>query len=142
MAVGGVDDQDVDSRIDQRPRAIAVIRGANRRRHTKPSVLVFVRVREITTLVDVLDGDQSAKDSLLVDDGKLFDAVLPEYCLGLVERGAHRSGDEILRRHRFAERTIEVALELEVAIRDDTDESVVAIYDGNAGDLEPLHQGD
>src|SRR6267142_1625688 len=142
MSVSSIDDQDVDAGIDQCPGAIAVIGGADSCRDTKAPVLVLVGVGEIAALVDVLDGDQSAEDSLLVDNGELFDAVLPKYGLCLVERGANRSGDEILGRHRFTQRAIEIALELEVAIGDDPDKPVVAIHDWNAGDLEALHQCD
>ena len=68
--------------------------------------------------------------------------MLAEYRLGFIERGADGRGHEILVRHRLAQRTIEVALELEITIGNDSDELPVAVYDRDAGDLEPLHQRD
>src|SRR5690349_11683620 len=112
MAVGGVDDEHIDACIDECARAIAIIRRAYRGSNAKSSVLVLVCERKIAALVDVFHGDQSAQHAFVVDDGQLLDAVPTEYRFGFVERSADRCGDEILRRHRVAQWSIEVALEL------------------------------
>ena len=59
VPVRGVDDEHVDARIDERARAIHVIRRADRRGDAQAAVLVLVRVRKLAALVDVLDRDQS-----------------------------------------------------------------------------------
>ena len=137
-----VDDEDIHPCIHESPRAIAIVRRADRRRYAESSVLILVRVREVAPLVDVLDGNQAAQNSLLVHYGQLLDPMLAEYRLRFVEGGADRRGDEVLRRHRFAERAVEIALELEIAVGNDSDELSIAIDDGNAGDLEALHERD
>ena len=67
--MGGVDDEYIHTRLDQRAGAITIIRGADRCRDAKTSVLILVRDRKIAALVDVLDRAQAAKDPTLVDDG-------------------------------------------------------------------------
>ena len=112
--------------------AAAPIAAATRRR----PMLVLVRVRKLAALVNVLDRDQTAQHALRVHDGQLLDAVLAENLLGLVERRAHRRGDEILLRHRVVQRPVEAALELQIAIGDDADELARRVHDRHARDLE------
>ena len=57
---------------------------------------------------------------------KLLDAMLAEDSLRFVERRADRRGDQTRRRHRVTHRTIEAALELQIAIGDDADEAIIA----------------
>src|SRR5207237_6245446 len=131
-----------DSGSDRRASSIAIIRRADRCGDAEPPMLTLFRVREVAALMDVLDGYQSAQRSLLINHRQLLDAMLAEYRLGFIERSAYGRGDEILVRHRLAQRTIEIALELEITIGDDSDELPVAVYDRDAGDLEALHQRD
>ena len=60
--------------------------------------------------------------------------------LGLLERGADRSGDEVARGHQRGDRLVDVGLEAEVAIREDADEHTVGVGDRHAGDLVMRHQ--
>src|SRR5206468_2559967 len=82
------------------------------------------RVRILTALVNVLDRDETFEGAGFVHNGQLLDAMLAEDAFGFVKRGAFACCNEVLRRHRFTQRTIEVALELEVAVRDDADEQI------------------
>src|SRR6185503_15542741 len=51
-----------------------------------------------------------------------------------------RRSDQLVLRHYVANRTVELALELQVAVRDDADELPRPVDDRHAGDLEPHHQ--
>src|SRR5258707_12142080 len=113
MAVRRVDDQYIDSSVNERAGTIAIIRRTDCRRDAEPAVLILVRVGKVSALVDVLHGDQAAQCSLLVHDGQLLDSMLAEYRLCFLERCADGSGNEILVRHRLPQRTIQIALELQ-----------------------------
>ena len=80
----GVDDQHVYSCVNQSACAIAIVRGADSRRHAKTSVLILVGVRKFTALVDVLDCYQPAQGAVVVDHRQLLDSVLAEYGLGFI----------------------------------------------------------
>src|SRR5207253_2575813 len=69
-----------------------------------------------------------------------LDAVLGEDPLRLLERRADGRRDEALLRHRGANRAVELALELEIAIGDDADQAPRVVHYRDAGDAEPLHQ--
>ncbi len=43
-------------------------------------------------------------------------------------------------RHRLADRLVEIALELQIAVGDDADEPALSVHDRHAGDLEPPHE--
>ena len=134
-----IDHQHIDAGIDQRASAIPIVRRANRGSDAQSAVLILVRVGKIAALMNVFHRDQSAKHTLLIHHRQLLDAMLAEYRLGFVECSPDGGGDEILRGHRLAQWTIEIPLELEVAVGDDSDELSVAIHDRNAGDLEAPH---
>src|SRR5438132_1657548 len=106
----------------------------------RAAVLVLVGIGVPPAFEDVLDGDEAPEDALLVDDRQLFDAVLGEEPLRLLERRADGCRDQALLRHRGANRAVELALELEVAIGDDADQAPRVVHHRDAGDAEPLHQ--
>src|SRR5437773_13031 len=141
VAVRRVHHNHVAARVEQSPRAGERVGGAAyRRRHAQAAVLVLVGVGVLPALEDVLDGDEAFEDALLVDHGKLLDPVPGEDPLRLVERSADGRGDEPLLRHRGANRAVELALELQIAVRDDADQAPGVVHDRHAGDTEPLHQ--
>jgi hypothetical protein len=141
VAVRGIHHERIDASVDQGLGAHHVIpRRANRRGDAQAAMLILVRVRVLASLVDVLDGDESLQPPVLVDDRQLLDAMVGEDPLGLIEGRAFRCGDETFLGHRFLERTVQLSLELQVAIGDDADEAVVAVDDRNAGDPEALHE--
>ena len=59
-------------------------------------------------------------------------------CLG--EIGSDRRGDEALRRHHGGDCDAWIVVEAQVTVRDDADEAIVGIDDGNPGDVEVAHQ--
>src|SRR6266540_354318 len=113
---------------------------AHRSGHAQPPVLVLVGVGMLAPLEDVLDGDQTLQHALFVHHGELLDTMLGEDALGFVQRGAHGSRDQLLLGHRVADRPVEPPLELQVAVRDDADQSPGSVHDGDARDLEAPHQ--
>jgi len=66
--------------------------------------------------------------------------MLGEDLFGLVEVGADGRRHQLLFGHRLADRPVELALELQVAVGDDADEPPLPVHDRHAGDLEPPHQ--
>src|SRR6266446_2437035 len=91
-------------------------------------------------LEDVLDGDEPLEDTLLVHYREFLDAVRRERPLRFVQRGAHRRGHQPVLRHRVADRAVQLALELEVAVGDDAHQAPGVVHDRDARDAEPLHQ--
>ena len=95
---------------------------ADRRGHAKPAVLVLVGVGMLAALEDVLDRDEPLEHALGVHHRQLLDPMPGQDPLGLVQPGADRRGDQLLLGHRLADRLVEVALELEIAVGDDADQ--------------------
>src|SRR2546430_14984606 len=103
-------------------------------------MLILVGVGKPAPLEDVLDGDEALQPALLVHDRELLDAMLGERLLGFVERRPHGRGHQTILGHRVADRTVELALELQVAVGDDAHQAARVVHDGHTGDAEPLHQ--
>src|SRR4051794_37036535 len=132
----GVDHEHVHAGTDQLASTILELRRADCGRHTQTAVLVFVRVGKLAPLVDVLNRDETAELPVAIDYRELFDTMLAQDPLCLVERGTGRRGDEIAARHRIAKGAVEIALELQVPIRDDSYQSSGRVDHWNARDLE------
>ena len=141
VAVGGVDHQSVDAGGDQRLAPVHDI-GADADGGAHPEAAPFVLggQREVVALGDVLDGDEAAELAVVVDDGQLLDAVLPQDLLGLVERGAHLAGDQRWPAHYGADGLVVVVDEAQVSVGEQTDQSSVVVDDGDARDLVLGHQ--
>jgi hypothetical protein len=139
--VSGVDDDRIDTGLDQclRPDEI-VARAPHRRRNPQSPVLVLVRVGILPAFVNVLHCDQTAQRARFVHDGELLDPMTREDLFRFVQRRTHRRRDEPVVCHRLAQRPVEIALELQVAIRDDADELSIVVHDRDARDPEPVHQ--
>jgi hypothetical protein len=136
-----IHDQDVHAGADERAGARVGIRAAaDRGGHAEPAVLVLVRVGMLAALEDVLHGDQALENAIGVHHRQLLDPVLRQDPLGVVEAGADRRGDEPILGHRVADRLLEIALELEIAVGDDADQPSLSVHDRDAGDLEAPHQ--
>src|SRR2546428_710941 len=104
------------------------------------AVLVLVGVGMLAALEDVLHRDEAPQDAVLVHHRELLDAVRAEDPLRLVERRALGRRDQAVLRHGVADRAVQLALELQVAVRDDPDQLPRPIDDRHARDLEPGHQ--
>jgi hypothetical protein len=108
--------------------------------HAQPAVLILVGAGMLAALEDVLDRDQAAQHALPVHHRQLLDAVRAEDLLRFVEGRAHRGGDEVLLRHRVANRAVECPLELQIAVGDDADQLAGGVDDRDPRDAELRHQ--
>ena len=141
VAVSRVHDEHVHLRVDERGCALQRVRAdADRRAHSKAALRVLRRIRVLDPLRDVLDRDEPREASFVIDDRQLLDLVAVEDRLGLLERRADRSGDEVPARHQRGDGLRGVGLEAEVAVREDADEDAVVVDDRNAGDPVALHE--
>ena len=143
MAVGGVDDQGVDTCIDERasalPRVVADAEGGG---DAEAAPVVLRCVRELDLLLDVFDRDQPSQLSVAVDDRELLDLVAVEDRLGFGKGGADRRGDEVARGHQRRHRLDGIGGEPKVAVRQDPDERSLVIGDRDTRDVVPGHQGE
>ncbi len=97
-----VETKNIDVTFNQRRAALDDIAGDTYAgRDPQPSELVLAGVRVIVRLFDVLDRDQTLEIALLVDHEELFDAVLVEQYLGLVEGRPDRRGHQVFFGHEI-----------------------------------------
>jgi hypothetical protein len=126
VAVRHVDDEHVRARLDERLGALHRVRAdADRGADAQPPLLVLRRVRVLDALLDVLHGDEPAQAPVGVDDRELLDLVPPEDRARLLERRPDRRRHEAAARHQRRNRLLRVAVEAEVAVREDADEALV-----------------
>ena len=141
VAVRGVDDEHVCARRDQSLRALEGVGpdpdgGAD----AQATLGILRRARELDPLRDVFDGDQPAQATVLVDDRQLLDPVPVEQRLGLAQRRPDGRGDEIACGHQRRDGLGVVALETQVAVREDADEAPFAVGDRHTRDVVARHQ--
>ena len=85
MAMGGVDDDDVDLGLQQRLGALQPLGpDAGGRGGAQAALLVLAGIGEFLRLLDILDGDEADAAIGLVHHQQLLDAVLMQQPLGLV----------------------------------------------------------
>ena len=139
VAVRGVDRQHVHFFARHFLGALQKIaRRADGRAHAQAALLVFRGVREFEFLLNVLYGDQALEIEILVHHQQLLDAMPLKNLLGFFERGAHRHGDQIVLGHHLADGLVEVALEAQVAVRQDSHQARPARH-RKPGDLVLVH---
>ena len=140
MAVGGVDDDGVGTGFDQGVHTVHHVGGdAHAGSHAQTAVAVFAGVGTLFGLHDVAIGDEAHELTLLVHHRQLLDFVLLQDVGGFGKGGAHMGGDE-LGNHDFAQRTLHVALETQVAVGHHADEHLVLVDDGDTADAVLFHQ--
>ena len=138
--MGGVQTDAVHLRAHQRGHAIHGVGGhAHRRAAQQAAAGIAGRVGILGALLDVLDGDESAKIVILIHDGELLDAMLGQNLLGRLQIGAHGRGDEVVLRHHVLDRLVEVGFEAEVAVGQNTHQLAV-LGDRHAGDAIAGHE--
>src|SRR6266849_6249462 len=87
MAVSRVDDEHIDTCVDERARTLPRIRAdTDRGADAQAPLLILRRPRELDPLLDVLDRDEALEPSLRIDDGKLLDLVAVQDRLRLRDR--------------------------------------------------------
>jgi hypothetical protein len=88
----------------------------------QPPLVVLGGVREIESLLNVLDGNQALEVEILIHDEQFFNPVLLQHTLGFLERRAHGHRDQVLLGHHGADRLAEVLLEAQVPVGQDAHE--------------------
>src|SRR5215203_3380234 len=144
MPVRRIDDDDVDVRSDKGGgpfRRITCDADGSADAQSPQRILTGIRVLDL--LLDVLDRDQALQLEVAVDDEQFFDLVAVQDFARGVERRADRYGDKVFARHHRRDRAVDVGLESQVPVREDTDEPSFfgpAFGDRHARDAVLLHQ--
>ena len=138
MAVGGVDDEDVGSRLGEHSRAlVGVTVETDGGTDAQAAFVVLGGQRIFLGLDEVLDGDEALDDVVVIDEGQLLDLVFGEQLEGLLGSHADRRGDQRHLRHRLGDGAcgkFAAGDEAQVAVGHDADEHIVLIDDGQSGD--------
>ncbi|MCY1292616.1 hypothetical protein D9M70_418500 [compost metagenome] len=133
MAVGGVDDDQVDAGVDQPLGALkAVIADRDGGGGAKAALRVLGGVRVELRLLDVLDGDQADAAAVGVDDQKLLDAVRVKEALGFLLVDAFLDRDQVLMGHQLVDLLVRVGSEADVTVGEDADETTLLLATGAA----------
>ena len=142
MAVGRVDDQHIDARIDQPLGAFAAgVTYAGRRRHQEAFLLVLGGERMIRRFLHVVNGDEAHALAVIIHHEKFFDPVLVEKAPGLGTVNAFLHGHE-LPRHQIRHLGVHVGGKAHIAVGDDAFQLAAVIDHGNAGNLARLLDGE
>ena len=141
VPVGGIDHENVNTRLNERAGAIEIVTACpNRGGHPQAPVPVLVGIGELPTLVNILDGNETLEQKVFIDDGQFLDAMSTQDLLGLIERCANRRGNEIVGRHHVAQRTVEIALKLQITVGKNTHQHAIPVDNRHTGDLEAHHK--
>ena len=100
MAVGRVDDDDVDMRSHQGSGTFGrIARDPDSGADAQPAESVLAGIRILDLLLDILDRDQPLELEIAIDDEQLLDFVTVKDLACRIERGANRYRNEVLARH-------------------------------------------
>src|SRR5688572_19387076 len=137
MPVGGVDDEEVDVRLEEGLGAFEVV-DADGGADAKAAAGVLAGVGELDLLVEVLHREKAAEVEVGVDEEELLDLALVEEAFGALDGGAGGRGEEGRLRHDVGDLLGVVGLEPHVAAGDDADQ-LAADGDGDAADVLVAH---
>ena len=138
----GVENNEVNARLDQSGDSVENVNGRADCRAAEESALVVTRGAGILhALLDILNGDQALETAVSADNRELFDFMLTENLLRLLERRTDGSGNQIFLRHDRGDRLCEIRRchKAHVAVGDNTNQLTVAA-DGNTRNLVLAHQ--
>ena len=107
--------------------------------YAQTSLSILAGIRVILELGDIAVGDKSYKFAVVVDYRELLNLVCEEY-LGCRLKILLVSGDYVLLSHHLVDKARHIALESQVAVRNDAYEHTLVIYYRDATDLILLHQ--
>jgi len=138
MAVGGIDDDDIDAGSDEFRRAFTVA-GADRGADAQAAAGVLAGVGELLLAFEVFQGDQADELVFRVGEDELFHLRLVQQVARGFEPDVEARGDEVFR-HDLDDRGVGFAMVFEVAAGDDADDAAFAVEDGNARDVMGFHQ--
>ena len=125
--MGGVDGESVDAHGDEFGGTLEEVAGcADGSGDAQAAFLVLGGVGVLQFLLDVFYGDEAFELVVVVDDEELFDAMLVEDVLGLLEGGANRDGDEVLLGHHVVDGNVGAGDEAEIAVGENADEAAFA----------------
>ena len=138
--MSSIQGDDVHSRPDQSHDSVSCVwadpdGGTN----SEASPLVLGGVRVLARLLDVLDGDQSAKVEMLVHYREFLNLVLLQDVLGILQGCAYGRRDQIIPGHGLGNRPVHIVLEAEVPVGDDPHQEAVYSY-RHARDMVVLHE--
>ena len=137
--MGAVQHEQVDPPVQQLAHPLVQVSpDPQRRPGAQPAVVIDTRAWIPDLLEHVLDGDEAAQHPAGIDHRQLFNPVLVEDPLGLLQRGPHRHRDQPILGHHVLDRDAPVGEETEVAIGEDPDQLPLP-GDRHAGDVVPLH---
>ncbi len=120
---------------------------ADRRADEKPSHRILRGVRVLDRFLNVFDGNQSLEAPLVVDHRELFNSVLVQNPGGFFQRDSRTAGYQLVApRHHLANGPAVIALEPNVAVGQDPDQSPIPAdrHSRNAmraHDLEGMREG-
>ena len=137
VRVRGVDDEDVDTGVDQSHRTVPrVVADAHRGADQKTAVAVLGGVGVLLGFDEVLDGDQSGESAVTVDDRQFLNLVASQQTQRGVGTDALLRGDQRGLAHDLRDALVHVDFEAHVAVGDDADQCTVGIDDRKSGDAE------
>ena len=141
VAVGRVHCGRVHAGIQQQLQPLVQLRAhAHRRSHQQAAPLVGGRVGEVQLLENVLVGDQPLEVVVVVHQRQLFDAMAVQDGLGLLQRGAHGRGDQVLAGHVGRDGRSPVGGEAHIAVGEDAHQLAVVGH-RQARDVVAHHDG-
>ena len=142
MGVGGIDHQDIDAGVDQCHRPVpGILSDADGRADQKSAITVLGGQRVLLGLDEILDGDQTGKAPMSVDDGQFLNLVAPQQTQGCIGGDALLRGDQRRLGHHLGHPLVHIHFEAHVAVGDDARQRAVAVNHRQAGDMEPGAHG-
>ena len=138
VAVGAVDDQEVDVLGDQAAGPLK-IKHTDRGSHPQPTLPVFGCLREAPHHVDVFDRNQSGQSVIFVNQQKLLDLFCHQNLLSLLKRYGPLCCHQVVAGHHFGDGQVVMLEKTQVAAGDDAHQ--LAVFDDrNAADFRLLHR--
>ena len=135
----GIHHHHVHTRLYQQIQTLETIRSrADGGAHDQASQFVLAGVGILAHLLDILDGDEPFEHVVFIHHQKLFDAVLVQVPLGLLQRRARRHRDQIFMGHDLINTLIKIGFKTQVAVGQDAFQAPVLGH-RQAGDTVLLH---
>ncbi len=139
MAMRGVDGQQVHLHANKFLGALKKIASsAYRCAGAQAALFIFGGVRVLDFLLNVLHRDEALQVVLVVHHQQLFDTVLMEDLLSLLQCGAHGDGDEIVLGHHVGDGQVISSFKAQITVGEDAHQLVI-LHHGDAGNAVTAH---